>query len=212
MRDIDLGGQQGLQDGASTLHLERQSGAMKANLEPACCRRRSPSCEMLDMDPRSRQRRGRRFKSRDHGLRAAAIEVRELGRGRHDCREVQPCPVCFRVEMQSDTSWPEILQMLEFAEKRRRGPVSRRIEKLPAQALAPEPVDHRHQWRDADASRDQDRVLRGLVELEIVPRRIDPDAVADTKLLMDKTRAAAAVRSLHDGNDIAIPLLRIVAQ
>ncbi len=160
---------------------------MKADLEPAGCRRCSASCEMLDMDARSRQRRGRRFKRRDHGLRAAAVEVRERGCGRHGCGEVQP-----------------LRRLLPRRNATGRVPAGDSPDAGIHRETPPKPGFSPHRkscqlwpwlpslWIIAISGvMPMPPAIRivccaVLVELEVVARRIDPDAVADTKLLMDQ--------------------------
>jgi hypothetical protein len=73
--------------------------------------------------------------------------------------------------------------------------------------------DHRQHRRDANAARQQQMEARlASGQWEAVVRRRHREDAADRDLLVHRARSSAARRLVEHGDDVAMPLLRIVAQ
>ena len=103
-------------------------------------------------------------------------------------------------------------RLLQLVEKGCRLGRARQIDQLElALPRRAEVADHRQDRRDADAARDE-QILRRRNQFEIVARLGHGDVVALARRIDEIHRAAAAERIALDGNAIAVPLVRVVAQ
>jgi hypothetical protein len=85
-------------------------------------------------------------------------------------------------------------------------PRSRAVVQLPRSAQGIESPNHRPNWRDTDATGDQDDMRRRFDQRKIVARLADPQLGPDAQHFMYVSRAPTARRIPADGHHVPIPL------